>query len=163
MRIVELTGTTFTRPNDTTAYASGDLVANSTTAGSVVPITFRLVYGRGLMIHRAGLSKSTASVTNAAFRLHIYKDSPTVANGDNGAWSSISGKYQGSIDLAAPGTAFSNDFQSYGVYVNNSVYAPLYITADADMRVYGLLEARGAYTPGAQETFTPSLIGQAYA
>ena len=26
----------FTRPGDTTAYASGDLVANSTTAGSVV-------------------------------------------------------------------------------------------------------------------------------
>ena len=32
----------FTRPGDTTPYASGDLVANSTTAGSVVPLTFTI-------------------------------------------------------------------------------------------------------------------------
>jgi hypothetical protein len=31
-----LASASFTRPADTTAYASGDLVANSTTAGSVV-------------------------------------------------------------------------------------------------------------------------------
>lgn len=34
MLITTLSGS-FTRPSDTTAYASGDLVANSTTAGSV--------------------------------------------------------------------------------------------------------------------------------
>jgi hypothetical protein len=32
----------FTRPNNTTAYASGQLVANSTTAGSVAPMAFVL-------------------------------------------------------------------------------------------------------------------------
>jgi hypothetical protein len=30
----------FTRPADATAYASGDIVANSVTAGSVVPLNF---------------------------------------------------------------------------------------------------------------------------
>jgi len=30
----------FTRPANTTAYADGDLVANSATAASVVPLTF---------------------------------------------------------------------------------------------------------------------------
>lgn len=37
----------FTRPADTTAYASGDLVANSTTAGSVVAPVVRPVHSAG--------------------------------------------------------------------------------------------------------------------
>ena len=56
----------FTRPNDAIAYASGDLVANSTTAGSVVPIP--IVFGAGgvtksqVEISRIRLAKSTTGV-----------------------------------------------------------------------------------------------------
>lgn len=162
MKIVQITSNTIARATGTTQYASGDLVANSATAGSVTPFVFRLQYGPGFVLHKVQLDKSTASVTTAAFRIHLYKDSPTVANGDNVAWSSTASGYQGFVDIAAPGTAFSNTYSASGVYVNNSVFAPLYLVSDKDKFIYGLIEARGAYTPASEETFTIHLIGQAY-
>lgn len=161
MKIVKVSAN-FTRPNDTTAYASGDLVANSTTAGSVSPMTFALPFGQGLRIWRVGLLKSDATPTNASFRLHLYNDSPTVTNGDNAAWLSIVAGYQGFVDIVASGQTFSDDSTGFGVYVNNSVFAPLYIVADTDFKLYGLLEARAAYTPVAQEVFTVTLLGESY-
>jgi len=152
----------FTRPNDTTAYASGDLIADSTTAGSVTPMTFSVPYGQGLKVWRAGILKSGATATNASFRLHLYKDSPTVTNGDNGAWLSIVAGYQGFIDIVSSGQTFSDDNAGFGVYVNNSVFAPMLSLLDKDRKLYGLLEARAAYTPAAQEVFTVTLIGEAY-
>jgi len=67
-----------TRPADTTAYASGDLVANNTTSTSVVPMSFAI--GRGAsgsaltgMLRRMRLRKTGNSITNAQFRLHLWK------------------------------------------------------------------------------------------
>ena len=82
----------FTRPGDTTAYASGDLVANSTTAGSVVAPVFTIGrsasgFGQQFRIDRIKISKSTVTTTNASFRVHLYRIAPTVANGDNSAFS----------------------------------------------------------------------------
>jgi len=160
MQIVKTSGST-TRPNDTTAYASGDLVANSTTAGSVTPITLNCS-ARGFKVWRVELARSSAVVTNASFRVHIYKDSPTVANGDNGAWSTTNSGYVGFVDVAAPSVAFTDSANASGVYVNNSVFAPLYFVADKDHILYALIEARAAYTPTAQEVFTVTLLGEAY-
>ena len=42
MTIIVIAEKQFTRPNDTTTYASGDLVADSATAASVTPIAFDL-------------------------------------------------------------------------------------------------------------------------
>ena len=162
MKIVDITSTTITRPADTTAYASGDLVANSTTAGSVTPFVFRIPYGQGLMIHRVGLTRSDTDVANASFRVHFYKDSPTVTNGDNGAWLSIIAGHQGSVDVVGTSPAFSAGARAFGVYVNNSVYAPLWVLADVDRYLYALLEARAAYTPASAETFTLNVVGEAY-
>lgn len=163
MNIVKVTGAAFTRPNDTTAYASGDLIANNTTAGSVTPISFRLGAGQGFKIWKAGVLKSGATATNFSVRLHLYKDSPTVSNGDNGAWLSIVAGYEGFIDIVGSGQTFSDDSIGWGVYVNNSVFAPMYIVPDRDKYIYGLLEARAAYTPVAQEVFTTYLVGESYA
>src|SRR5436305_14342879 len=95
----------FTRPNDTTAYASGDLVANSTTAGSVAPLAFPLgnSYGVGqFRMVRARLTKSGTGVTNASFRVHLYGAQPTPANGDNGAWSTDqAANWLGNIDITS--------------------------------------------------------------
>lgn len=162
MNIIKVS-TNFTRPADTTAYASGDLVANSTTAGSVTPLAFQLPRGAvAAKIWRVGILRSSTSITNAAFRLHIYKDSPTVANGDNGALSSITAGYEGFIDVATPGLAFSDDAKNHGVYVNNSVFAPMFVSVDANAKLYGLLEARAAYTPASAEVFTVDMVGEAY-
>lgn len=162
MRIVEAVSNTITRPADTTAYASGDLVANSTTAGSVTPFTIFVPYGRGLILQRAELKRSATSVTNATFRLHIYKDSPTCANGDNGAWSTTRSGYQGFVDIVGTGQAFTDSAVASGIFVNNALTWPLVLYTDKDQKLYCLLEARGAYTPSSAETFIVSLIGQAY-
>lgn len=162
MQILSVTSNTITRPNDTTAYASGDLVANNTTAGSVTPFSWNVGAFRGTKIWRVGIAKSSTSVTNAAYRVHIYNDSPTVANGDNGAWSSTRARYVGFVDVAAPAAAFSDAYYANGIFVNNSLQAPLFAYLDLDGYLYGLLEARGAYTPTAQETYAITLFGEAY-
>jgi hypothetical protein len=157
---VTVASASFTRPGDATPYTSGDLVANSTAAGSVVPMTFAIPNNRATKLYRVFVDKTTTGISGAAFRLHLYRDPPTVANGDNAAWSSSSSNYQGFIDIAAAPTAFTAGGSSSGVYVNNSVFAPMYIFADTDQLVYGLLEARGAYTPGISEVFTVTLVGE---
>lgn len=161
MQIREITATTFTRPSDTTAYTSGDLIANSTTAGSVTPMTFN-TGSRGLKLWRVALARSATSVTNASFRLHLYKDLPTVANGDNGAFSGIVAGYLGFVDIDGTAPAFTDSARAHGTPTTNSNQSQMYIVPDVDNLIYGLLEARGAYTPASGETFTVSLIGESY-
>jgi hypothetical protein len=146
-----LPSASFTRPADTTAYASGDLMANSTTAGSVVAMTFSPVTkgsGRSAQIRRVRVSKTGTSVTNASVRLHLYTTSSiTAANGDNGAWSTDkAANYVGSVDVtidkAMTDGAAGNATCEFNI---NS------------LSLYGLLEARGAYTPASAEVFTVTL------
>lgn len=143
----------FTRPNDTTAYASGDLVANNTTAGSVVPMSLSLnnsFPGGQTRITRVRLSKNSVGVTNAAFRVHLYAGVPTVTNGDNGAWvSTQAANWLGAIDITAM-TAFSDGAAGNGAATAGSELL-LRLSATS---LTALLEARGAYTPVAQEIFT---------
>lgn len=79
---------TIARPADATAYAAGDEVSNSATAGSVVRATFNLAGFRSGRIFAAGLDITAASsnvVTTAAdFELLIFRtgDVPA-AVGDN--------------------------------------------------------------------------------
>jgi hypothetical protein len=95
----------FTRPNDTTAYSANDLVANLTTAGSVDPLAIPVGGYSGMInlrLVRARLTKSGTSATNANFRIHLYSQSPTCANGDNAAWSTNDAAYWlGNIDVTS--------------------------------------------------------------
>jgi hypothetical protein len=147
----------FVRPDDTIAYASGDLVANSTTAGSVTPLSFRLggKSSPGMThIARVRLSKSGAATANAAFRVHFYGAGPTVANGDNGAWSSDqAANYLGAIDVTSM-KAFTDGCAEVGAAAAG---AEMLIRLPAGATVFALLEARAAYVPAANEVFTLAL------
>lgn len=140
----------FTRPADTTAYAVGDLVANDTTAGSVTAMSFAIgrdALGSGGMIRRARLRKSGTSVVSASFRLHLYSAPPVPSNGDNGAWlTDGAANYVGSIDVICD-KVFTDGAAGNGAPGSGS---EINFTADT---CYGLLEARGAYTPASGETF----------
>lgn len=143
-----------TRPADTTPYNSGDLVANNTSAGSVTPLSWIVgrYSGGSICIRRAKLSKSSTGLTNASFRLHLYTSAPTVTNGDNGAWVSTESGYLGAIDVTVD-RAFSASAAGIGVPVSGSeINAVLTGTT-----LYGLLEARAAYTPASAEVFTATL------
>ena len=145
----------FTRPNDTIAYASGDLVANSTSAGSAVPMFWTLmrVSGGSATVRRVRIKKSGTSTTNASFRLHLYTAAPSVSNGDNAAWLSPHSGYVGSFDVTID-KVFSNASAGIGVPV---VGSEVNIKLSGNVYLYGLLEARGPYTPAVQEVFTVEL------
>jgi hypothetical protein len=146
----------FTRPADTTAYASGDLVANSTTAGSVTPLSFAPTMNAGgvLKVRRAYIYKTNTGVTNSTFRLHLYTASPTVSNGDNGAFvSNQHATYLGYIEVVV-GLAFAAAAAGWGAA---TIGAEMAANVAAAPTLYGLLEARGAYTPGNAEVITVTI------
>lgn len=156
--VTQAASSTITRPADTTAYASGDLVANSTTAGSVTNLQFttlaRISGGSGVIVG-AQIQKSTNTTTNAAFRLHLFNTAPTYTSaGDNSALSSVvvaSAKgYLGYIDIPSM-VGFSDVAWGSGAPDNSRGGIPYVATAQT---IFGLLEARGAYTPGNAEVFT---------
>lgn len=143
----------FSRPANTTAYASGQLVANSTTAGSVVPLSFTVsrTAGAGGMLRRVRLRKTSTSLTNASFRMHFYSASPTVSNGDGGAWlTNLAENYVGSVDVTMD-KAFTDGAGGNGV---PTVGSEINFTTDT---YFVVIEARASYTPASSETFTLSL------
>ncbi len=152
-RGVAIATASFTRPSDTTAYASGDLVANSTTAGSVVPMTLTVARNAGGtgVIQRVRLKISGTVITNASFRVHFYRASPTVTNGDNGVWLSTESTYLGWCDVTVD-KAFSDGAKGIGIPGSG---AGTVISFDASAKsLYALIEARAAFTPISAEVFT---------
>lgn len=148
-----LTSTTIARPADTTPYAVGDLVANSTTAGSVTAFSFANASRESqvLRIERVRLRKSGASITNASFRVHFYNAAPgTPTNGDNGAFLTSIASWIGSADVTVD-RAGSDGAIGAGLPLTGTA---LTAKVGSNRTLYALLEARGAYTPANAETFT---------
>ena len=148
----------FTRPADTLAYTAGDLVANSTTAGSVVPLSWTLQSSfitAPFTIKRATIVTSSTAVANLNLRLHLYSASPAVTNGDNGAFTStLAANYLGYIicdGTTTPGAKFSDGAVAIG---SIAAGAELNVKMPSGRTIYGLLEALAAYTPTSAETFT---------
>lgn len=147
---------TFARPADTTAYAVGDLVANSTTAGSVTPmqVTAARVAAGSFLINRVRLSKSGTAVTNAQFRVHLFNASPTVANGDNGVLLTAGrAGYIGRVDVDMS-AASPNIFNDGAAAQADCGFL---VALAAGQVVWALIEARAAYTPASGETFALTL------
>lgn len=168
----------FTRPNDTTAYAAGDHITDTTTASSVVPLRFpaiRTDNGSGVFTG-ARLIKSTDTTTNASFRLWLFAAQPFAAAGypaDNAAitftYASMA-RFLGYIDFTtfidAGSMAVAEGLMGRSVapfskrYVNDSSNPAVdasstsgILPVPASKLIYGMLEARAAYAPGAQEQF----------
>lgn len=145
----------FNRPGDTNAYAIGDLIANSTTAGSVVPLSWDLTGARpydipGIRLHKTG------TATPVVIRCYIFSSTPTISTtGDNGVFASV---VSGAANCMAifEGTVYGMADGAQGLLVPISgVIKPEFI---GDPTVYGLLEARTVYTPGNAETYTVTPI-----
>ena len=153
----------FVRPADTTAYAANDLVANSTTAAQVTPLSFNAGGAtEAVVVRRAIIRKSGTSLTNASFRLHLLSSLPTLSVGDNGAFDNSNilaiddGRFLcGTFDVTI-GKSGATGSAGQGVSTTGSdvtICSPLAnVQAGADM-FYGLLTATAAYTPSSQEQF----------
>lgn len=167
---------TFTRPSDTTAYAAGDIVANSTTGASVVPLRFpalRTANGSGV-ITGGRVIKSDDDLTNASFRLWIFSRQPFAAAGypaDNAALTLTYAAMQSFvgmidfttfIDAGSANVAVANPTRNLLPFnCSRAQRMPTSdtitvggVTYDGTQLLYGVLEARAAYTPASAEQFT---------
>lgn len=150
----------FTRPDNTTQYESGDLVANNATAASVVALEFTVGPSNGGTgrVRKAKVSFDDTTITDASFRLHLYASDPTSTeptNGDNGAFATIEAGYLDSIDVTVD-RAGSDAAWGFGVPEHGS---EIIFDIEDQLVIYGLLEARDTYTPTAEEVFTVTLYG----
>jgi hypothetical protein len=84
---------TLTRPADTNAYAQNDLIASSTTAGSVVVPSFVADIDETDLIEITGGILYTSGEAVATFAVHVdlWSVAPTFTNGDNGTYAIASG------------------------------------------------------------------------
>ena len=154
----------FPRPANATQYASGDLIANDTTAASVVPLTFTAarIEAGSFVVRRARLHKDDADITAANFRLHLFSTDPTgtaPTAGDNGALelnSMAAGSYLGYFDF---NMTSSPDIQNSDIELAAApaVGTDIVVKLSSGKVIYGLLEARGTYTPASGEVFTVTL------
>lgn len=152
-------GASFARPANTTAYASGQLVANSTTVPAAMAIPVARVNAGFGKVARGRLTKSGLVTTNAIFRAHFYKIAPTIINGDGGVYSTNGAlTHIGSMTFDMTGAnafAFTDGIKVISVPdVGTSI---IFDTAGGSQNIYALLEARAAYVPASGETFTLAL------
>lgn len=159
--IVANPASSFTRPPDTTAYAVGDLIANSVTAGSVVPMSWLGPATAGWSYYIAGirLAMTGTVLTNAQFRIHAYSAAPTIATtGDNGVYKTVvtgATTWIGSFD----GTMVAAHADGCDVICvpTEGLVCPVAPSASGTT-VYGLIEALAAYTPISAGVFTATLL-----
>lgn len=155
-----IAGGNFSRPANTDPYAAGDLVANALLANAVgaIQITAARVNGGTGRILRASLAKSTGDLTNAQFRVHLYKNDPAAAAGisfgDNGAWLTKQAGYLGSFDITMEST-FSDAAKGFGAPSVGAFIS--FETAAGSQLLYALVEARAPYAPASAESFTLAL------
>lgn len=160
-RIITQPSMTFTRPTDTTAYGSGDLMANSTTAGAVTTMNTtlpRLDRARLIRIPHILVQKSTTGMTSPSFRVHVGTIAPTYqTNGDNSAMS-------GNLLTGGTGVRMFFDVTMASVGVNGAwgiavpptgvIEHPAIVSEAGVNTLYFIMEARAAYAPGNAEIFT---------
>jgi N-methylhydantoinase A len=133
--------------------ALGDLVANNATAASVTAFAFTGASRESqvLRVERVRVRKSGTGVTNASFRVHFYSADPgTPSNGDNGAFLTSIANWIGSADVTVDRVGTDGAIGA-GLPLTGT---PLTAKVGSNKTLYALLEARGAYTPVASETFT---------
>jgi hypothetical protein len=145
--------TTVTRPDNTDAYASGDVIGTAVSA----TLTFAAasLQQASLLVIGAALRLSVGAVPSgmSTFRLHLYTAAPT-AIADNAAFNIPSGDraaYLGFVELPAPLDLGDT------IHAQNDDLAKLARIEDTSGRLFAVLETRGAYTPAALTIYTVTL------
>lgn len=155
----------FNRPADTNAYTAGDRVANSTSAAVVLELTgVARATGEAIRIERLRMRKTGPSLTNASFRVHLFRTLPVVSVNDNGAFNAagvlaladIAGRI-GSFDITMDYAAVIG---AHGIGVPAKGAGQTCDAAGAvghETSIWAIIEATAAYTPASGETFTLTL------
>jgi hypothetical protein len=146
-----------TRPADTNAYVQNDLIASSTTAGSIVVPSFKASRGPGnsFFIRKARLyTNKTSGMSTAQFLIEFWSAAPTLTNGDNGAYAIATGaaNWMGKIQTDVM-TQVADGAYCMGVPYTGSEIA---CDGDACQTLYWTLKEIDAtgFTPASSQTFT---------
>lgn len=148
----------FTRPNDTNAYAALDVLGSATGSTAALSFTFTGLASSAaqeVMITSSALEIGLSAVPSGmtSFELALYSCTPPSALGDNVAYTVPSGDrscYLGKISLGSP-AAYTSSLEVETDFINRSITAP------SGGVVYGYLITDGAYTPAANTTFKVTL------
>lgn len=143
----------FTRPADTSTYAANDVISNSTSSTTV--LTFSNVAranGGSGYVTNVRLVKSSAVLTNASFRLWLYKLAPASIPGDNSPFTLLfTNRFDrlGYVDLTCTSGGTGSDCaEAVATNVN------LKFECESNSRaLYGLLVPNLAYPPVSLEQF----------
>ena len=123
----------FNRPADTNDYVVGDAIANSTTAGSVTPMSFAITGQKGI-VRRVRIKKSDQTIATPTIRVWLFDASPAPGAGDNAAFTAPLANCVGFVDVAVT-SAGSDDAVGF-----EDCDVPVTVAT-----VYGLLQTQTAY------------------
>ncbi len=154
-RVVVVTAPTMTRPADTTQYSTGDLVANSTTAGSVVPLEFDVGGGSGMVRKiRIRTNRTSGGTTSAVFRVFLFRTAPTVADGDNAAFNPANA----ANFIDAMDVVLNEQFSDGAANSSNGAAGEInYSLPSGSTKLFGLVRAGAGYTPASAEQISVAL------
>jgi hypothetical protein len=155
----------FTRPADTTAYAAGDRVADSTSAATVLEFTnVARSTGESVRIERIRMRKTGATLTNASFRVHLFRLEPTVNVNDNGVFNSSSTLaladihgYVGTVDITMNYAAVIGARGVGAPSAGSGITCEAAGTSGHETSLWAVVEATAAYVPASGEIFTVTI------
>ena len=154
--------TSFTRPSDTTAYAAGDVVCNSTSAPVIM--TFAGAVNTDFqmgVIAQATLIDSANQSTKLDAELWLFDTTVTMDN-DNAAFTPTDAECATLVGIVPFSTAYWKSGDATAGAGGNAVchvqgLSIPFNVVHASNALYGILVARNAYTPVSAESFTVRL------
>jgi hypothetical protein len=153
-------------PASVVTYSQFDHIANTATAGSVVPITLPEMVrsdGAGFRCDGCRLSKSGAVLTNAQFRVLIWDSVPVFSAGDDAQL--LNGSVYAVDDIRRLLAIFDVSINRAGtVGASSDLIAPTNVGARtlrpaAGLDLFATIMANAGYQRASGETFTVTLEG----
>lgn len=153
------TTATFTRPADTTTYAAGDVVCNSTSAPVIM--SFNVAEGpggRGGIINQAILVDSANVSTKPDLELWLFNATVAMDN-DNAVFTPTDAELLTLVGVIPfPTGSFKVGDATSGANGNSicdvqNIGMP-FVTAKPANTLFGILVVRNAYVPVSEESFT---------
>lgn len=146
----------FTRPSDTNAYTIGDVINTSTSAGATHIFPTGLGDLGSAIIQTATLISSVAAATKLEGRLWLF-DTTVAADNDNAEFTPTDAEMRTLLQIIEFPTA---SWSAAGATSPNAVcnaqglWLPINTIKDSAGDIFGVLEARNAYTPSSGEVLT---------
>lgn len=140
----------YTRPNNTTAYVAGRVVANSTSAATAMSWALGRpgsVAGTGLIVSAFLIDESNPG-TPGQFELWLFNQALSAVINDNAVWLPAAADLANLIGVIAFGTTSFAGGTGSLVFQPSSPQLPFEPVAPG-LTIYGQLVVRNAYTPAA--------------